>query len=103
MRTELVPVVVELGSDMLLFCVQEERSQVLWQALERFIPDIRQRTELCMVGQPADSRAVPKAPQRHLRPGHQRCRRLLPRASDRHPRTLQVWQKRFCFVQSVST
>ena len=32
--------------------VQEERSQCLWQALERFIPDIRDRTELTLVGTP---------------------------------------------------
>ena len=33
-------------------CLQEERSQVLWQALERAIPDIRQRTEVKLVGSP---------------------------------------------------
>ena len=29
--------------------LKEERSQVLWKAVERVIPDIRQRTELEMV------------------------------------------------------
>jgi hypothetical protein len=29
-----------------------ERSECLWAALERFIPDIRQRTELTMIGSP---------------------------------------------------
>ena len=34
-------------------CVlQEERSQVLWQALERIIPDIRARAELVLTGSP---------------------------------------------------
>ena len=32
--------------------LQEERSQCLWQALERFIPDIRDRAELTLVGTP---------------------------------------------------
>lgn len=32
--------------------MQEERAEVLWRALERAIPDVRQRTELCMVGTP---------------------------------------------------
>ena len=32
--------------------LQEERSQVLWRALERAIPDVRERTELCLVGSP---------------------------------------------------
>lgn len=32
--------------------LQEKRSQVLWKALERAIPDIRERTELCLVGSP---------------------------------------------------
>ncbi|KAK9796992.1 hypothetical protein WJX73_009416 [Symbiochloris irregularis] len=32
--------------------LKEERSQVLWRALERVIPDIRQRTEVKMVGSP---------------------------------------------------
>lgn len=31
---------------------QEERSHCLWQALERFIPDIRDRAELTLVGTP---------------------------------------------------
>lgn len=29
--------------------LKEERSQVLWRAVERVIPDIRQRTEIEMV------------------------------------------------------
>ncbi len=33
-------------------CPQEERSQVLWRALERAIPDVRERAELVMVGTP---------------------------------------------------
>jgi phytoene dehydrogenase-like protein len=32
--------------------LKEERVQVLWKALERVIPDIRQRTELEMIGTP---------------------------------------------------
>lgn len=32
--------------------LKAERSQVLWQALEKVIPDIRQRTELTLVGTP---------------------------------------------------
>ncbi|WIA20624.1 hypothetical protein OEZ85_005006 [Tetradesmus obliquus] len=32
--------------------LKQERSQTLWKALERFIPDVRERTELCMVGTP---------------------------------------------------
>lgn len=32
--------------------LKEERSQVLWRALERFIPDVRARTEVAMVGTP---------------------------------------------------
>lgn len=32
--------------------LQEERSQVLWQSLERVIPDIRDRAELVQVGTP---------------------------------------------------
>ena len=32
--------------------LQEERSQVLWQALERIIPDIRARAELVLTGSP---------------------------------------------------
>eukprot|EP00775_Hariotina_reticulata_P007610 gene7610-7812_t len=32
--------------------LKQHRSQTLWQALERFIPDIRDRTELCMIGTP---------------------------------------------------
>lgn len=32
--------------------LKEERSQCLWQALERFIPDIRERAEVTMVGSP---------------------------------------------------
>lgn len=32
--------------------LKEERSQCLWQALERFIPDIRDRTEVKLVGSP---------------------------------------------------
>jgi phytoene dehydrogenase-like protein len=31
---------------------KEERSQVLWQALERIIPDIRSRCEVVLVGTP---------------------------------------------------
>ncbi|MGD1937013.1 MAG: phytoene desaturase family protein [Cyanophyceae cyanobacterium] len=31
---------------------KEQRSQVMWQALERVIPDVRQRTEVTMVGTP---------------------------------------------------
>jgi hypothetical protein len=30
--------------------LKEERSQVLWAAVEKIIPDIRQRTELSLVG-----------------------------------------------------
>lgn len=30
--------------------LKEERSQVLWRAVEKVIPDIRQRTEVEMVG-----------------------------------------------------
>ena len=29
--------------------LKEERSQVLWRAVERIIPDVRQRTEIAMV------------------------------------------------------
>ncbi|GLC53603.1 hypothetical protein PLESTB_000767600 [Pleodorina starrii] len=32
--------------------LKEERAQPLWQALERFIPDIRQRAELTLIGSP---------------------------------------------------
>lgn len=32
--------------------LQEERSQCLWQALERVIPDIRSRAEVALVGTP---------------------------------------------------
>lgn len=32
--------------------LQEERSQCLWAALERVIPDVRQRAELQLVGTP---------------------------------------------------
>eukprot|EP01025_Chloroclados_australasicus_P031419 TRINITY_DN31773_c0_g1_i10.p1 TRINITY_DN31773_c0_g1~~TRINITY_DN31773_c0_g1_i10.p1 ORF type:complete len:384 (-),score=37.53 TRINITY_DN31773_c0_g1_i10:275-1426(-) len=32
--------------------LKEERSECLWKALERFIPDIRERTELKLVGTP---------------------------------------------------
>ncbi|KAG2437504.1 hypothetical protein HXX76_006153 [Chlamydomonas incerta] len=32
--------------------LKEERAQPLWEALERFIPDIRERTELKLVGSP---------------------------------------------------
>ncbi|EFJ44494.1 hypothetical protein VOLCADRAFT_64714 [Volvox carteri f. nagariensis] len=32
--------------------LKEERAQPLWEALERFIPDIRSRTELTLVGSP---------------------------------------------------
>ena len=32
--------------------VQEERVQCLWRALEKVIPDIRQRTELTLIGTP---------------------------------------------------
>ncbi len=32
--------------------LQEERVQCLWKALERIIPDIRQRTELALIGTP---------------------------------------------------
>lgn len=32
--------------------LKEERSQVLWQAVEKIIPDIRQRTECSFVGTP---------------------------------------------------
>lgn len=32
--------------------LKEERSQVLWRAVERVIPDIRQRTEIQMVRDP---------------------------------------------------
>ncbi|KAI3428469.1 hypothetical protein D9Q98_007294 [Chlorella vulgaris] len=32
--------------------LKEERSQCLWQALERIIPDVRQRTEVKLVGTP---------------------------------------------------
>lgn len=32
--------------------MQEERSQCLWAALEKVIPDVRQRAELAMVGTP---------------------------------------------------
>lgn len=32
--------------------VQEERVQCLWKALERVIPDIRERTELALIGTP---------------------------------------------------
>lgn len=32
--------------------LEEERSQVLWRAVERVIPDIRQRTEVQMVRDP---------------------------------------------------
>jgi phytoene dehydrogenase-like protein len=32
--------------------LKEERSQVLWEALEVVIPDIRERTRLAMVGTP---------------------------------------------------
>eukprot|EP00879_Flechtneria_rotunda_P013399 GHRR01013989.1.p1 GENE.GHRR01013989.1~~GHRR01013989.1.p1 ORF type:complete len:344 (+),score=119.41 GHRR01013989.1:1930-2961(+) len=32
--------------------LKEERSQTLWRALERAIPDVRDRTELCMIGTP---------------------------------------------------
>ncbi len=36
--------------------LKQERSQVLWRAVERVIPDIRQRTEVEMVSHPpADS------------------------------------------------
>ena len=34
------------------YCLQEERSQCLWQALERFIPDVRDRAELTLTGTP---------------------------------------------------
>lgn len=33
-------------------CAQEDRSQVLWRALERAIPDVRERAELVLVGTP---------------------------------------------------
>ena len=33
-------------------CAQEERSQCLWRALERVIPDIRRRAELTLVATP---------------------------------------------------
>ncbi len=33
--------------------LKEERSQVLWRAVERIIPDIRQRTEVQMVRDPS--------------------------------------------------
>lgn len=32
--------------------VQEERSQCLWAALEKIIPDVRLRAELALVGTP---------------------------------------------------
>ena len=32
--------------------LKEERSQCLWQALERFIPDVRERTEVKLIGSP---------------------------------------------------
>ena len=32
--------------------LKEERSQVMWEALERVIPDVRQRTDVTMVGTP---------------------------------------------------
>ncbi|MGD1850699.1 MAG: phytoene desaturase family protein, partial [Cyanophyceae cyanobacterium] len=32
--------------------IKEERSQVMWQTLERVIPDVRQRAEVTMVGTP---------------------------------------------------
>ena len=35
--------------------LKEERSQVLWRAVEKVIPDIRQRTEVELVGWPASS------------------------------------------------
>ncbi len=31
--------------------LKEERSQVLWRAVEKVVPDIRQRTEVEMVSQ----------------------------------------------------
>jgi hypothetical protein len=33
--------------------LKQERSQVLWRAVERVIPDIRQRTEVEMVSPPS--------------------------------------------------
>ena len=33
--------------------LKQERSQVLWRAVERVIPDIRQRTEVEMVSHPS--------------------------------------------------
>lgn len=36
----------------LLPVVQEERSQCLWAALEKIIPDVRLRAELALVGTP---------------------------------------------------
>jgi phytoene dehydrogenase-like protein len=32
--------------------LKQERSQVMWQALERIIPDVRSRTEVTLVGTP---------------------------------------------------
>ena len=32
--------------------LKQQRAETLWKALERFIPDVRERTELCMVGTP---------------------------------------------------
>ena len=41
-----------MHSKRLMPAVQEERSQCLWKALERFIPDIKDRAELTLVGTP---------------------------------------------------
>ena len=42
-----------------VFCIsdeykrlKEERSQILWTTIEKFIPDIRERTEVSVVGSP---------------------------------------------------
>ena len=32
--------------------LKEERIQPLWRALEKVIPDVRERTELCLIGTP---------------------------------------------------
>ena len=50
-----------------------ERSAKLYEALERIIPDVRDRVELEMIGKPADASALDATPQGDLRRGDSRA------------------------------
>lgn len=68
--------------------LKESRAQVLWKAIEQFIPDIRERTVVSMVGTPLTHERFLRRPRGTYGPGYKAGQQAFPGHTSPHFRNL---------------